>query len=112
MASALQSSVVSLGAAIGSGEMDGELRVNAAAHLCTWGLVGFEASSKGSPALQGPLDACFSRVLKPYFNLLTKTFAAESFVAVASRTLALLEGESEEEVALGCPGGISNDLGR
>eukprot|EP01043_Picozoa_sp_COSAG02_P076406 COSAG02_NODE_16212_length_1104_cov_0.778109_1_plen_340_part_01 len=97
----MQESVESLGAAVVEGSMAEELRVCSAAHLCGWGLVGYESGVKCSPDIRGPFEKCWMRVVRPYLGTAAKAFA-ESFGRVIARVVKQSLGESEEDVSIGC----------
>eukprot|EP01045_Picozoa_sp_COSAG04_P003103 COSAG04_NODE_122_length_24803_cov_180.609415_5_plen_2220_part_00 len=102
LATAIDMSVASLGAALVSGRIDGALRVCSAAHLCGWGLVGDEASAKSPPDIRAPFEKRLMELLKPYFASVAKMFSVESFSKVITEVVKLRLLQDGEEASLGC----------
>eukprot|EP01045_Picozoa_sp_COSAG04_P020159 COSAG04_NODE_2035_length_4958_cov_31.505454_1_plen_1643_part_10 len=111
MVAEINASVTLLGAAISSGSFDDELRVCAAAHLCAWGLVGYEAIVKCDPEKRAPLEESLAMMVKTYVGCAAKSLTDESFAKLIARVvgLKLLEQKkTEEDVSLAC--GAANTI--
>ena len=65
--------IASLGVAVASGNIgDDALRVCSAAHLCGWGLAGYEAAGKSALDIRVPFEKRVMELAKSYLgNLLT-----------------------------------------
>eukprot|EP01045_Picozoa_sp_COSAG04_P036388 COSAG04_NODE_8832_length_926_cov_1.615478_1_plen_276_part_01 len=96
-------SVASLGASVGSGSVDDALRVCSAAHLCGWGLAGWEAGVKSPPDARAQFEKRVLELVKPYLGGVAKAFSEESFgkVIAAVVQLQLLDHDTEN-ASLGC----------
>eukprot|EP01045_Picozoa_sp_COSAG04_P016368 COSAG04_NODE_1360_length_7092_cov_12.824825_1_plen_1672_part_10 len=95
-------SVASLGTAVASGSIGDALRVCSAAHLCGWGLVGYEAATKSAPDVRAPLEKRYVELATPYFGGVAKAFSAESFGKVIAEVVELRLEHDGENAPLGC----------
>eukprot|EP01045_Picozoa_sp_COSAG04_P012082 COSAG04_NODE_800_length_10199_cov_36.147327_1_plen_2772_part_10 len=103
MFAAMDMSVASLCASVGSGSFDDALRVYSAAHLCGWGLVGWEAATKSTPDVRVPVEKRNAELVKSYFGGLAKAFSAESCGKVITEVIELrLLEQDGEGASLGC----------
>ena len=115
MVAEVNASLTLLGAAISSGSFDDELRVCAAAHLCAWGLVGYEVLGKCHPEKRAPLEESWLRTVKTYFGCAAKALTDESFAKVIARVVGVKlleqkETEEDEEGLLECHHGVVGGL--
>eukprot|EP01045_Picozoa_sp_COSAG04_P027049 COSAG04_NODE_3884_length_2450_cov_5.538069_1_plen_816_part_11 len=101
LVAAMDMSVASLGTAVGSGGLDDALHVCSAAHLCGWGLVGYEAAVKSPPDVRAPFEKRFLALAKTYIGGVAKALSAESFGKAIVQVLPMLE-QGGEDASLGC----------
>eukprot|EP01045_Picozoa_sp_COSAG04_P003104 COSAG04_NODE_122_length_24803_cov_180.609415_6_plen_2065_part_01 len=102
LATAVNASIALLGEA----DMDGELRVCAAAHACGWGLAGYEGGAKSAPDVRAPVEKCYMPLAKLYLGAIPKAHTADSFGKVIAGMVSLQllgqEAEEDSDVSVGC----------
>eukprot|EP01045_Picozoa_sp_COSAG04_P021175 COSAG04_NODE_2250_length_4446_cov_52.316310_5_plen_794_part_00 len=110
LVAAMDMSVASLGAAVGSGTLDEALRACSAAHLVGMGLVGCEATVKSPPDVRAPLEKRLVELFKQHLGGVTKAFSAESCGKTIAEMVKLrLLDQDGEDASLAC--GALNTLG-
>ena len=92
MAAALDESVALLGAAVTSGDMDGELRCCSAAHVSCWGVVGWEGCVKCSPDVRTGFNKCVARLMMDLVGAMAKAFTDDKATVTADARSSSKEG--------------------
>eukprot|EP01045_Picozoa_sp_COSAG04_P003348 COSAG04_NODE_135_length_23774_cov_40.993918_11_plen_2893_part_00 len=96
-------SIAPLGAAVASSNFSDALRVCSAAHLCAFGLVGWESAYKSPPDIRAPFEKRYFELLKSYVGRVAKAFCAESCGKVIAEVIRLqLLEQDGEDASVGC----------
>eukprot|EP01045_Picozoa_sp_COSAG04_P014482 COSAG04_NODE_1088_length_8335_cov_16.006071_2_plen_1430_part_00 len=100
---ALEESVVPLGVAVTSGDMDRELRAFSALLVST-GVVTSEGCLKCSHDVRAELEACSARNVKAYFGAISQAFNSGKVAKMIARAdkLSLLSQGTDEDASVGC----------